>query len=245
MTDDVSQITSDRLALLVRMRLGSARLPEKMLRRVGEQTLAEAIITKCQEAARVVPVPVYCFLSPKDEELWKTANRLDCPVIQRSDQSASAPDAIGMCDAKMLEDLRQMGIERVLFPNACMPFLTPQTIAQFIVRARYADYQFITVHEHQGWVFDHRDNKIWGDVSSSKRAGLPYKTVCSTFFFAFTENLGKPEMFQAKLVTVPKTIEFLIDIDTPEDLQIAQAVWYARHRNDVLNMCRVWEDYDD
>lgn len=211
------------LAVLIRMRQNSTRLSDKMLKRVGGRSLAERIISRCLLAGWEEGAPVYAFLSSADEDLCRWANILNCHIIFRSDRSAAAPDAQQMCDAKMIEDLTSKRIDRVLFPSACFPFLTVSTIREYIVRARSAERQFITAYENQGWVFNQRGEKIHGPHTSSKREGEPYKTICSAFFYAPVDVLGEPEMLDFELVTVPNTPEFLIDVDTQDDLEMARA----------------------
>lgn len=219
------------LAVLLLMREGSTRLPGKLLCKVGLKTLAEVAITKSLKAGQDTNTPVFAFLSEGDQQLCSIANHFHCPIIFRSDESVKASSADKLFDDQLVESLKEKGIDRILSPNTCMPFLTIPTIKEFIGKAKEAKRQFITVQKHQGWVFDNLGRKIWdqGNKWGCTNEGDSYQIVCPAFLYYPRRVFGTSTMLDFDLVPVPHTPEFAFDVDTADDLKMAR-VWEKSQR---------------
>ena len=76
-----------RIALMVRMRLGSSRLPRKMLFKLGDETLASLCLKKTREAANALDIPCYAYICPEEVELYDIAKGI-MPIIDRDMASA-------------------------------------------------------------------------------------------------------------------------------------------------------------
>ena len=148
--------------------------------------------------------------------------------LQRSLNSVSIDYPIKDC----LHFIKNINADYILLVNSCLPFLSLDTINNFLEIGKKNNYKPATViSEKKNYFF----NKKYKPINfSSKIKTLNTKTVKPVYEYAnalyfFNKNYffryGKYWNWdKVKLFSIANKIE-LLDIDTEEDFKIAESVW--------------------
>lgn len=208
------------------MRLNSERTPSKLLATVGERSLAEIMLGKLLELKQRFPddLDVAAAVCPTDGALVEIAQRLGCPVLERSTRSRD-----GECHESIYGELRerlQRDYRRLVWVNPCQPFLRTETIEEFvreeILNADRWEHCRIALLRHRGWVWSGNFQIMQGDHTSNTKTNPQFCTMTHALFSYPVAALGTAaQMDYRHFQTFEPGPEF-IDIDTPEDLHFAR-----------------------
>ena len=114
------------VCVIVQARLGSQRVPRKMLRPLAGTTLLEIIFNKISQCKSFSKEDF--FLSAWEEEIKVVAKKHKINVFNRSERSANSE---GTPMTEMYEWWNKLPYEYCILINACAPFLKFQTIDRF------------------------------------------------------------------------------------------------------------------
>jgi len=221
------------LMLLSIAREHSSRVPNKMLRPLGDTCLFRLLIEKFEEICkRRNPFDYIAIaLSKKDKTLWDMAKSYNIEIEERNDVSVSQGDLLLSQTHHYLKDIP---VDDVMFVNGCFPFLTIDTITN--AAALFKEYEVIksmtAVKKRYTWFWDiiskpinNRDPRC---VSTKHSLPLLESVHCFHIFNRIhlleTDsywNLKPP--FDPFLYVLPESTEFL-DVDTEYDFKLCEAI---------------------
>lgn len=114
------------VCVIVQARLGSQRIPQKMIRDFAGTTLTDLAIEKVRQC-NSFPISNF-YLSAHEPELKSIAARHGVNVFHRSEASANSE---GTPMTEMYEWWDKLPFQYCVLINACTPFLEPRTIDNF------------------------------------------------------------------------------------------------------------------
>jgi len=125
----------DDIAIIIQARLGSQRIPAKMLRPFAGTTLMDIAIEKVLNS-KVIPNDNF-FVSAYEPELVEVCNKWGANVFHRSEKSAFSE---GTPMTEMYEWWDKMpSFKYCVLVNACAPFLKSETIDNFVLEYTKTD----------------------------------------------------------------------------------------------------------
>mgnify|MGYP003127253327 CR=1 FL=1 len=123
------------VCVIVQARLGSQRIPQKMIRDFAGTTLTDLAIEKVRQC-NSFPISNF-YLSAHEPELKSIAARHGVNVFHRSEASANSE---GTPMTEMYEWWDKLPFQYCVLINACTPFLEPRTIDNFFESYLKSDY---------------------------------------------------------------------------------------------------------
>jgi CMP-N-acetylneuraminic acid synthetase len=122
------------ICVVVQARLGSERVPAKMLKDFAGTTLMDIM---CQKILNSKSIPKEnFFLSIHEQELLDNADKYDLSVFQRSEKSANSE---GTPLTDMYEWWDKLPFKYCILLNACAPFMKIETIDGFVEAYKNSD----------------------------------------------------------------------------------------------------------
>ncbi len=122
------------ICVVVQARLGSERVPAKMLKDFAGTTLMDIM---CQKILNSKSIPKEnFFLSIHEQELLDNADKYDLNVFQRSEKSANSE---GTPLTDMYEWWDKLPFKYCILLNACAPFMKIETIDGFVEAYKNSD----------------------------------------------------------------------------------------------------------
>lgn len=119
----------EEVAVVIQARLSSERCPKKMIRPFAGSTLTDIACEKIL-ASKVIPKENF-YLAVNEPELIDIAKKHDVNVFVRSDKSAAWDGGPDAHLREMYEWWNKIPFKYVVLINACVPFLTTETIDSF------------------------------------------------------------------------------------------------------------------
>ena len=116
----------EEICLIVQARMGSERVPGKMLKPFAGTTIMDICLEKLSRASRIPKENI--FISVWEEELKNTAKKHDLNIFPRSKESAFSE---GTPMTVMYEWWNKLNFKYCVLVNACAPFLKLETIEDF------------------------------------------------------------------------------------------------------------------
>lgn len=114
------------ISIVVQARLGSTRVPGKMLKPFASTTLVDIVLNKIRTCKLIDPNQVY--LSFYEDELKKVASRYPFNIFDRSEESANEESNLPL----IFEWWDKIPGKYVIMISACNPLLSVKTIEKFI-----------------------------------------------------------------------------------------------------------------
>jgi len=122
------------ICVVVQARLGSERVPAKMLKGFAGTTLMDIM---CQKILNSKSIPKEnFFLSIHEQELLDNASKYELNVFQRSEKSANSE---GTPLTDMYEWWDKLPFKYCILLNACAPFMQIETIDGFVEAYKNSD----------------------------------------------------------------------------------------------------------
>ena len=117
----------DEICIIVQARLGSQRVPGKMLRTFSDTTLVDILFDKLKKS-KIIPLSNIWF-SAHEEELHNVAKKHNINIFHRSEASANSE---GEPLSEIYEWYNKLPYKYVILVSACNPLLKIETIDKFI-----------------------------------------------------------------------------------------------------------------
>ena len=115
------------IAVVIQARLGSQRVPQKMIRPIAGTTLTDRALTNIKRC-RSFPQKNF-YLSVHEPELTRIGERHGVNIFKRTEKSACSE---GTPMTEMYEWWDKLPHKYCILVNACAPFLTFDTIDKFV-----------------------------------------------------------------------------------------------------------------
>ena len=151
------------ICVVVQARLGSQRVPGKMLRPFANTTLTEILFDKLIKSKVISPNNIY--FSAHEKELKDVAKKHNINIFNRTEQSANSE---GEPLSEIYEWHNQLPYKYVILINACNPLLKIETIDKFIESFIDSDKEGgFAVFEKKTYYWDKNGKSItdWGDLT--------------------------------------------------------------------------------
>ena len=149
------------ICVIVQARLGSQRVPGKMLRPFNGTTLVDILFDKLKSLKNIPLKNIY--FSAYEEELKEVAKKHNINIFNRSKQSANSE---GNPLSEIYEWHDKLPFKYVILISACNPLLKIKTIDNFIESFIKSDKEGgFAVFEKKTYYWDKENNPItnWGD----------------------------------------------------------------------------------
>lgn len=162
------------VCFIIQARLGSKRLPGKMLRPFAGSTLLDIALEKVRRSS-VIPLENF-YLAVHEEELVTVGRRHGVQVFRRSRRSADGEDLL---DVYEWHD--RLPCVHVVKINACAPLLPVQTIDEFVrtfLASRHEGLFGVVKENDYFWNEDGVLTTPWPAglrIMNTKRVGVTYR----------------------------------------------------------------------
>jgi len=173
----------NEIAVVIQARLGSQRVPRKMIRPFADTTLLDVALKKIRRCTSFSQNNFY--LSAHEPELVLLGEKHGVNVYRRSAKSANSE---GTPMTEMYEWWDRLPHKYCVLINACAPFLRPETIDNFVEAYKISD---------QDGLFGviHKKNYFWNEqrelLTPLTEAVMNTKTVPATYEAAHCLYAGR------------------------------------------------------
>jgi len=218
----------DEICVIVQARLGSQRIPQKMIKPFAGTTLTDICLDKvsdCQEFKQE-----QFFLSAWEPELKNIAASKGLNIFERSEASAKSE---GTPMTEMYEWWDKLPYKYAILINGCTPFLKPKTIDDFFLA-------YLNSESDGMFGVMEKKNYFWNSnkeiMTPLTEAVMNTKTVGVTYEAAHCLYAGKMEsigdniwmgdfMKSGSIDLFPMHEKEVLDIDYLWQFDMCQALW--------------------
>jgi spore coat polysaccharide biosynthesis protein SpsF len=227
-------MSQDNIIAIIQARMGSSRLPGKVLRDLGGQPVLARVIDRVRRAQTVTGVVVATTTDPADDPIAAFCQQHAVPVF-----SGSQFDVLD----RYYQAAREHQADVVVRITADCPMIDPQEIDRVVTAFLEGEYDFAA-------------NRLPPPAQRTSPIGMDTE-VCS---FAALEQAWQnatepyerehvmpylydaPGRFRVKIVeTEPSLGHLRFTIDTEEDLQVARAIYAAFGNRDDFSLAELLE----
>lgn len=211
-----------RIGVFAFARNQSDRCPNKMLRPFAGTTLTDIVLEKLRTFGS------QAFFAGYEDEYRDKCTKHGVAFVRRSLKSASIDEPI----TEILSFLRDVPHTHLLIVSGCVPFLRAETVQAFLddcVKAELAPSFAVIRRKNHFMTLDHRPLNFPAGLTTinSKTVEAVLEFGHALYFFDrgyFFEHGRYWDWQSVRLVELPDARE-LIDIDTEEDFELAEALW--------------------
>lgn len=216
------------VSIVVQSRLGSQRVPNKMLKPFSGTTLVDILLDKLTNLTSIDYSKVY--FCAHEQELLDVAFNYPINTIKRSKESANEEK-----DIKILyEWAKEIPTEYIVMVSACNPLLKISTIDQFIYQYQNSDKEgAISVYESKNYFWDSKGKMLnkWpeGFTSMNTKFVEPTKVAAHCMYGSRVDLIKKGNWVTNKLPYEPELISMpeieAFDIDEPWQFDVANVLY--------------------
>ena len=216
------------VSIVVQSRLGSQRVPNKMLKPFSGTTLVDILLDKLTNLTSIDYSKVY--FCAHEQELLDVAFNYPINTIKRSKESANEEK-----DIKILyEWAKEIPTEYIVMVSACNPLLKISTIDQFIYQYQNSDKEgAISVYESKNYFWDSKGKMLnkWpeGFTSMNTKFVEPTKVAAHCMYGSKVDLIKKGNWVTNKLPYEPELISMpeieAFDIDEPWQFDVANVLY--------------------
>ncbi len=216
------------VSIVVQSRLGSQRVPNKMLKPFSGTTLVDILLDKLTNLTSVDYSKVY--FCAHEQELLDVAFSYPVNTIKRSKESANEEKNIKI----LYEWAKEIPTEYIVMVSACNPLLKISTIDQFIYQYQNSDKEgAISVYESKNYFWDSKGKMLnkWpeGFTSMNTKFVEPTKVAAHCMYGSRVDLIKKGNWVTNKLPYEPELISMpeieAFDIDEPWQFDVANVLY--------------------
>ena len=208
------------LCFLIQARMGSQRVPHKMIKPFAETTLTDIAMAKIKECKVLKQENFY--LSAYEPELKEIALKHNLNIFDRSEASANSE---GTPMTEMYDWWDKLPYKYCILINACAPFLKPETIDGFIEAYINSDSDgMFGVMEKKNYFWNNEGRSL----TPLKGAVMNTKVVDITYEAAHCLYAGRMDL-------IGKGI-WMGDFNTPGDIEL-----FPMEENEVFDIDYEWQ----
>ena len=228
-----------KVVAIIQARIGSTRLPGKVMKEIAGKTVLEHVITRVKQAKAIDEIVIATTTKPEDEIIATGAERLGVKVFRGSEEDVLS---------RYYYAAKENSADIVIRITSDCPLIDPEIIDQMI-------YKFKNLY---------KDNKV-DYLSNTLERTFPrgldaevfsYKVLAETFINAektYQREHVTPYIYENlqkfKLVGHTSEIDYSNHrwtLDTPEDFELITKIYeglYHQHKlilsNDIINYLKV------
>lgn len=218
----------DDVCVLVQARLGSQRVPNKMIRPFADSTLVDILFEKIKKLKSIPIEQVY--FSVYEDELKTIGKNHGINIFDRSKQSAQSE---GQPLTEIYEWWNKLPFKYVVLISACNPLLKPDTIDSFIEKFISSDREgAFAVFEKKTYYWDKLGSPItdWkGSTIMNTKYVEPIYEAAHCLYASRTDIIGHGYWMDTQ--SPPKPELFIMDelesfdIDYEWQFNVAQSLY--------------------
>lgn len=223
-------MTKDRkeVAIVVQARLGSTRIPEKMIKPFAGTTLVDILLQKLNSSYVLDPTQIY--LSLYEDQLKDIAVKYPFNIFNRSEKSALSE---GNPITEIFEWWDKLDYEYVIMISACNPLLRIETIENFVKDFINSDKEgSFAVFEKKTYYWDKNKLPItnWGGLPGmNTKLVEPVYEAAHCLYASRMDIIGKGHWVDVNSpwntnLYVMKELE-AFDIDYPWQFDVAEQLY--------------------
>jgi spore coat polysaccharide biosynthesis protein SpsF (cytidylyltransferase family) len=215
------------VCILHGVRLKSTRLPGKLLERIGDRRIIDIGLGFLKKVAAETRTEPLLAISVADVELIRIAKEHGIRHVETSEAAGNAVDWAGAF-AGLDKKIGDLGFDWVVDSNfICHPFMSTALACAIVNRAFTAENPYCVTRLRRGIVWDEKGRCILGAGETANMKTNPQYHELAHLAYGMATNLITKEEETARR-TEPAAFEQTwldkIDIDTPDDLELARAV---------------------
>ena len=216
------------ISVVIQSRLGSQRVPKKMLKPFAGTTLVDILLSKVSKLKSITPNQVY-FCAYEDE-LLNVGDEYPINIIKRSKESANEEKDLTI----LYEWYKKIPTKYLVMISACNPLLQVETIDGFIKQFSNSDNEgAISVFETKNYFWDLNNKMLnkWpeGFTSMNTKFVEPTKMAAHCMYGSRVDIIGNGNWvteklpYEPELITIPEIEAF--DIDESWQFKIAEILY--------------------
>jgi CMP-N-acetylneuraminic acid synthetase len=216
------------ISIVVQSRLGSQRIPGKMLKPFSGTTLVDILLNKLTNLNSIDYSKVY--FCAHESELLDVASHYPVNTIKRSKESANEEKDIKV----LFEWAKDIPTEYIVMISACNPLLKINTIDQFIYQFQNSDKEgAISVYESNNYFWNSEGRMLnkWpkGFTSMNTKFVEPTKIAAHCMYGSRVDLIKEGNWvtnklpYEPELVSMPEIEAF--DIDEPWQFDVAKVLY--------------------
>ena len=216
------------ICIVVQARLGSQRVPRKMIKPFAGTTLIDILLNKLVSLNSTDYSKVY--FCAHEQELLDIATNYPVNIIKRSKESANEEK-----DIKILyEWFKEIPTKHIVMVSACNPLLKINTIDQFIFQYQNSNKEgAISVYESKNYFWNSKGKMLnkWpeGFTSMNTKFVEPTKVAAHCMYGCRVDLIKKGNWVTNKLPYEPELINMpeieAFDIDEPWQFKVAEQLY--------------------
>ena len=216
------------ISVVIQSRLGSSRIPGKMLKDFAGTTLVDILLTKLLKSKEVDPSQIYFCVG--EDELIEVGNKYPINIIKRSDASLNEEK-----DIKVLyEWYTEIPTEHLVMISGCNPLIKIETIDKFIKEYKESNQEgAISVYESNNyfWNPEGKMHNKWPDgfTSMNTKYVESTKVAAHCMYGSRVDLIPKGSWvtdkipYEVELITMPELEAF--DIDDQWQFEVAETLY--------------------
>ena len=223
----------NEICVIIQARLGSQRVPNKMLKPFAGTTLTDIALEKTKRCA-AFPIENFYF-SVYEQELASVGERHGVNVFSRSRRSAQSE---GTPIGEMYEWWDQLDYRYCVLINACFPFLKAETIDDFVntYRVNESEGLFGVIEKRTYyWDANHRPITPWpeGHQAMNTKFVAPTYEAAHCLYAGRTDSIGKGYWMGSFHKEADPTLYIMeeveaLDIDYAWQFEACEALYRSR-----------------
>ena len=216
------------VSLVIQSRLGSQRVPGKMLKPFSNTTLVDILLKKVSNLKSIQSDQVY--FCAYEKELLQTASKYPINIIQRSKKSSNEEKDIKI----LFEWYKQIPTEYIVMVSACNPLLRIETIDDFIFKFKNSKREgAISVYESKNYFWDSEGKMLnkWpkGFTSMNTKYVETTKEASHCMYGSKVDIIGEGHWVNNKLPYEPELISMseleAFDIDYEWQFKLGEKLY--------------------
>ena len=210
------------IAVVIQARLGSKRIPQKMIKEFAGTTLTDIFLDKIKKCTSF-PINNF-YLSVYEPELREIGNKHGVNIFSRSEDSANSE---GTPMWLMYEWWDKLPHKYVVLVNACVPFLKPETIDSFVE-------EYLQTEADGLFGVMKKKNYFWNKDLSMVTPWPEGQAVMNTKFVETTFEAAHC-LYAGRLEKIGHSI-WMGDFNTPGDIQL-----FSMNEEECLDIDYEWQ----
>lgn len=213
-----------KLGVITFARLSSIRVPRKMIEPLGGRPLLEIHLEKLAIASRNKCCEAAICMWPGQKELVDIVNATGVDIIAMPESSVHGETLTEIYAPSFCKNVQER-FDVIVITNACCPFVTVADIESWIDIGQNASCSMMPVYERRDFLYNSTFERISGAIALNTKTNPVFYHSCHVFRIVFSNDFGNERYCTGKPFVVPRHVRWQIDIDTPEDVELARAAW--------------------
>ena len=222
---------TSEVAIVIQARLGSQRIPQKMIKPFAGTTLTDIFLEKVKQC-KSFPIENF-YLSVHEPELKDIGYKHEVNVFYRSGKSANSE---GTPMTLMYEWWDWLPHKYVVLINACVPFLKPETIDGFVDAYKKCDQDgMFAVMNKKNYFWNQSGDlltPLTEDVMNTKTVQETYEAAHCLYAGRLDKigqgiwmgDFNKPN----DIKLYPVSEQEALDIDYPWQFELCEKLWESK-----------------